>query len=160
MSDPDDPATLRVSETLASVLASRRQAVTGFFSPSALAAQEVRHHLDVDACVATLHSMGVRVPQSGEVKAYLLAHADLLGALREIAGRTMARCAPRDEVSLELYRDPEAHDEYLTMYLRQRQYAADAWQLIEELGEATGALLAGSSGWVLVTTDFQPPREG
>jgi hypothetical protein len=60
---------------------------------------------------------------------------------------------------LELYRDPEIDDEYLTLYVRQRRYDADKLlEEIEDLRAGSQAALRETSGWLLVTTDFRPPR--
>lgn len=159
LSEPGDPTKLRVTEGLGGVLASRSRVLADFFSPRASAAQEVRRHLEADACVAALRRMGVRVPAAGAVRAYLLAHDDLLETVAVIAERALARRARGDELVLELYRDPEARDEYLALYLRRHDYAEDTLRLIEEIAEETEGLLAGASGWVLVTTDFEPPLD-
>jgi hypothetical protein len=62
------------------------------------------------------------------------------------------------ERSLELYRDPEVNDQYLTLYIRQTRYDADILARIHRVVEPFADQLAQASGYLLLTTDFRPPR--
>lgn len=98
------------------------------------------------------------IPQSGAVRDYLLRHfdmTDLLPSVCRIASRTFGVDA---QLSLELYRDPEIRDEYLTLYVRQECYDEHIMDIIEDMCAEYRDELIGRSGWLLVTTDFRSPR--
>lgn len=57
-------------------------------------------------------------------------------------------------------RDPEVDSEYLTLQLRRQEYSGDTLDIIDAVGVVAEGLLAGASGWILVTTDFQSPQGG
>lgn len=60
--------------------------------------------------------------------------------------------------SLEVYHDPEGHDEYLMLAVRQYNYTDDLLDRIERVSDQVRSYLQGESGWLLITTDFQPVR--
>ena len=64
----------------------------------------------------------------------------------------------RAQLSLELYRDPEVSDAYLTLYARQEDYEPGLMDELEEVSKQLDEHLEGTSGFLLLTTDFQPPR--
>ncbi|HZU35974.1 MAG TPA: hypothetical protein VFA18_08705 [Gemmataceae bacterium] len=61
------------------------------------------------------------------------------------------------ELILRLYRDPEAQDEYLSLYVRQWPYDASVMDRINGISERFEAELADCSGWLLLTSDFRKP---
>jgi hypothetical protein len=61
---------------------------------------------------------------------------------------------------LEIYRDPEIHDEYLTIYIRKNEYEKMILDRIDEAMSEFEPALGSASGWLLVTTDFMRPRFG
>ena len=158
--DPSDPNTPRVSSDFSMILRSRTRALNEFFLSPAIAAREVWQRLLLEAYVAALPKRGVRVPRPGEVVGYLLQHPDVFSPVLAIATKARERRGPGDEVSVELYRDPEIRDEYLVVYLRRAKYGEDTLGILDALGEDAALALAGTSGWFLVTTDFRPPQDG
>jgi hypothetical protein len=46
----------------------------------------------------------------------------------------------------------------MTLYARQENYDAHIMNTIENISSEFDAELARRSGWLLVTTDFSPPR--
>jgi hypothetical protein len=97
------------------------------------------------------------MPDSDRVRTYLRRHPDLIPALETVATVARRQWLPEDEVTLDLYQDPEVRDEYLTLYLRRRHYTANTMELVAAVADVAGTELVGTSGWVLVTTDFRPP---
>jgi len=59
---------------------------------------------------------------------------------------------------LEIYRDPEIHDEYLTLYIRKNEYEEMILDRIDETMSEFEPALGSASGWLLVTTDFLLPK--
>lgn len=98
------------------------------------------------------------IQQPAEVREYLIQHSDLTNVLLYICATARKRMGTQTQLSLEMYHDPEIKDEYLTLYARQQQYDEQILNLIEEICTQHEIALTNSSGWLLVTTDFQPPR--
>jgi len=74
-----------------------------------------------------------------------------------VCATVSARFGAHAQLSLEVYRDPEIEDEYLTLYLRQQDYDRNLLEAIEDICEEYEEELAERSGSLLVTTDFRPP---
>jgi hypothetical protein len=100
----------------------------------------------------------VLVPNPAEVQDYLAAHPDMVELVERVSAAVARRFAGRAQVSLELYRDPEIDDEYVTLCVRQDPYDEDIMDQIDEAAGDYPAELAELSGWFLVTTDFEPPQ--
>ncbi|HUW57877.1 MAG TPA: hypothetical protein VMZ92_14650 [Planctomycetota bacterium] len=100
----------------------------------------------------------VRIPRPADVRQYLLRYPDLTSLLPRMSNRTWQVFRERAQLSLEVYRDPEIEDEYLALYVRQESYGPDIMDMIRAVLGAFHKDLAEKSGWILVTTDFAPPR--
>lgn len=113
---------------------------------------EVKDLLDV------LKAMHVIIPKTSEVSEYLLAHLDLSCMIPMICSRLIKAFSEDAKLSLEIYRDPEIHDEYLTLYIRKNEYEEMILDRIDEVMSEFEPALASASGWLLVTTDFCLPK--
>ncbi len=98
------------------------------------------------------------VPQPMEVRDYLDRYTDMIDLVLSVCKKARERFVVPTQLSLELYCDPEIDDEYLALYVRQENYEADILDKIESISAPFDAKLAAKSGWLLVTTDFSPPR--
>jgi hypothetical protein len=108
-----------------------------------------------------LHSvalLGLTTERPGEVQKYLAEHTDLASALEEVCTAVRATFGVEAELALELYKDPEVQDRYLTLFVRQQQYPSDFMDRIEAVAEPFRAHLDSLSGHLLITTDFRRPR--
>jgi hypothetical protein len=101
---------------------------------------------------------GITVPKPSEVAGYLARHADLAEIVPRACGAALERVGRAAQLSLELFRDPESDDEYLTLYVRQWAYAPDLLDRIEALSADLCPEAPDAAGLLLITTDFQPPR--
>src|SRR5574341_1900533 len=115
--------------------------------------------LPVEPLLEQLRAQGIRIPRPAEVRDYLTRYPDVVAVAGKASELASAEFAGRAELSLELYVDPEIDDRYLTLYVRQNTYDLDIMKMIERVQEGHDCELDGSSGWFLVTTDFQPPKE-
>lgn len=97
------------------------------------------------------------VPQAGAVRDYLLRHFDMTDLLPSVCRIALRRFGIGARLSLELYRDPEIRDEYLTLYVRQERYDEHIMDIIEDVCAEYRDELTRRSSWLLVTTDFRPP---
>ena len=93
-----------------------------------------------------------------EVEAYVADHPELVTLLEGISAELRVAFGPEAELALELYKDLEVQDQYLTLYVRQTKYAADLMDRIEAAVRPFMAQLESSTGHLLITTDFRRPR--
>lgn len=112
----------------------------------------------LDAVLGEVASLGILVPDRDGVRVYLSEHPDMADLTRRVCARAAARLGTAAQVSLEVYRDPEADDEDLAVYFRQRQYDEGIMAAIDGVWPEYARELADMSGYILLTTDFQPPR--
>ena len=100
----------------------------------------------------------VVVPNPQDVECYLREHSALQLLLPQICEQVRAEFGRDAELSLELYRDPEIDDRYLTLYVRQDRYDANIIERLDQLGEQFADELERCTGDILLTTDFCPRR--
>ena len=112
----------------------------------------------LEAVLGEVTSLGVLVPDPDEVRVYLSEHPDMADLTRRVCAKAMARLGTAAQVSLEVYRDPEADEEDLAVYFRQRQYDEGIMAAIDGVWPEYARDLANTSGYIMLTTDFQPPR--
>jgi len=100
----------------------------------------------------------VSIPKPEEVRYYLRQYPDIIDLLDFVCDKTRNRFGLPTQISLELYRDPEIDDQYLTIYVRQKEYEKDIISKIEEIRSIYCDELADKSGYFLLTTDYQFPK--
>ena len=100
----------------------------------------------------------VVVPNQQEVEHFLAEHASLQSLLPQICERVRAEFGRDAELSLELYRDPEIDDQYLSLEVRQGHYGADIIERLDRLSEQFANELERCTGDILLTTNFRAPR--
>jgi hypothetical protein len=98
------------------------------------------------------------IPNVSEVGAYLVKHADLAALLPDICGEARHALGAGVELSLELYKDPEIADCYLTLYVRMEKYEPDILDRLHAVSEAFNQRLEDIPGYFLLATDFARPR--
>ena len=106
----------------------------------------------------SLEAMNVMIPETSEVSEYLLAHPDLGSLIPPICCKLIKTFPEDAKLFLEIYRDPEIHDEYLTLYIRKNVYEEQILDCIDEAMAEFEPALGSASGWLLVTTDFLLPK--
>jgi hypothetical protein len=110
---------------------------------------ELRHHVNAN---------GILVPQPPEVAHYLLENPGLDSALPAIFAEARKAFGPETELSLELYRDREVDDRYLTLYVRQEAYQPGFFDKIERVSAIFNDSLTDLPGYFLLTSDFHRPK--
>ncbi len=100
----------------------------------------------------------VAIPNPLDVERYLSDHATLRSLVPRICERVRAEFGNAAELSLELYRDPEIDDRYLSLDIRQDRYESDIIARLDRLSEEFATELEQCSGDILLTTDFRPRR--
>ena len=114
--------------------------------------------LRIEAVLSWLVSKDVLVPHHGEVRDYLLRHQDMIDLVAFACGAASERFQTDSELALELYRDPEIENEYLTLYVRREQYKQEILDEIDLVSAEFEDNLTGKSGWFVLTTDFRLTR--
>ncbi|MGB9720334.1 MAG: hypothetical protein ACPL28_02490 [bacterium] len=104
-----------------------------------------------------LVSTKISIPEPAEVRNYLLVYPDMINILLPVFNKITEKFNTSAQISLEVYEDPEINDKYLTAYIRQETYNENIMDLIDEISSECESLLANSTGWLLITTDFQSP---
>jgi hypothetical protein len=112
----------------------------------------------IEQVLDQLRQNQIMVPQPAEVRSYLLHYADIIDLLPSVGKKAREYLGTQTQLSLELYRDPEIEDEYLTLHIRQKHYAPNILEVIENVSSEFDVELAEKSGWLLITTDFDSPR--
>jgi hypothetical protein len=105
-----------------------------------------------------LAGYGILVPKAPDVAAYIGQYVQLAQLLPNIGAEVREALGPQVELTLELYKDPEVDDRYLTMYVRKEQYEADIWDHLQSISERFNNQLEEVPGYFLLTTDFSRPR--
>jgi hypothetical protein len=100
----------------------------------------------------------ISVPKRTGVVAYIAEHVNLAKLLPKICRQLRQAFGREVELSLELYRDPEIDDTYLTLYVRQEKYDSAIIERIEAVSRQFNDKLEQVSGYLLLTTDFHRPR--
>jgi len=105
-----------------------------------------------------LASVQIVVPNPEEVRDYLGRYPDIIELVMFACEETRSHFILPTQLSLELYRDPEIGDEYLTLYVRQKEYDESIMDVIEEIWSTYDDELSTKQGDFFVTTDFDFPR--
>ena len=111
--------------------------------------------LPVNDLLEELRSADIRIPRPAEVRDYVTRFPDIVPLVRRACEVAVAEFANRARLSLELYRDPEIDDRYLTLYVADSAVDAAVWQAIERIEEKYAEALTTTSGWLVVTPDFR-----
>lgn len=108
--------------------------------------------------LAQIVDIPVMLPSPAEVRDYMALHPDIGGLIAPLCAAARSKLQGDVQLSLELYRDHEGDDSYLTLYARQKHYSPDLLGRIDAVNEAIGDMLRDCSGWVQLSTDFRSAR--
>ncbi len=100
----------------------------------------------------------VSVRNLADINGYLLENPALRSLSARICEQARVEFGRDAELTLELYRDPEIDDRYLTLLVRQPQYEANIVERLDQLAAQFADELDRCTGDLLVTTDFRPAR--
>ncbi|MCI0665687.1 MAG: hypothetical protein L0220_31920 [Acidobacteria bacterium] len=126
---------------------------------SATLTSEATTYAPVEPLLKRLRERGIIIPEPDEVRGYLTRYPDAIGVTEKACDLTRSEFAGRAELSLELYRDPEIYDPHLVLYIRQEKYDSDIMEAIERIHDGYEEYMFDIEGWLLVTTDFDRPKE-
>lgn len=155
-SDPRNPALPLVGDAFRVMLLRSVEALRECLVPISHSYEELRQAIQIERLLSVL-SPYVQVPRPDDVRQYLMKHPDMAAVVGSTCERARRNARSPLQLSLELYRDPEIDDEYLSLYLRQPTYGKELLRLIEHLNRQSDVEMKGRSGWMLISTDFHPP---
>jgi len=98
------------------------------------------------------------LPNAPDVAVYLATHLRLARLLPNICVEVRQAMGSEVELSLQLYKDPEIDDRYLTLYVRKENYESDILDRLQAISESFNHGLEQVSGYFLLATDFSRPR--
>lgn len=108
--------------------------------------------------IGVIKEMHIKVPQIEDVVAYLIQYPELSELVNQTLKASRQMFGQLAQLSLEIYRDIETKEEYLTLYVRQNQYDPDIMKQIKKIRRNCRNLIKTTKGRFLLTTDFRPPR--
>jgi hypothetical protein len=120
--------------------------------------KKVDINVQIDQVLTQVRELGIMVPNSSALQRYLSRYPDIVDMIIPICKQVKGKFKYPSQISLELYRDPEIVDEYITIYVRQRNYDESVMNRIEEIEAKYEKELIDKKGWIIITTDFQQPR--
>ena len=104
-----------------------------------------------------LATKGIKIRSRQGIHGYLLEYPDMVSLLLLVALLAQSRFAGRAQIAVELYQDPEIDDDHLAIYVRQEEYDDTLFDVIQEIQAVYAPKLPRRSGWLHLTTDFEPP---
>lgn len=127
--------------------------------------QEVRPAFSIETSILTeierllsgLRNNQVHLSESEQIVEYLLQFPDVLDVI-PLAVRSAQKYFPEAQLVLSLYRDPEAEDRYLALYVRLKRYDESVIERIETAEAEFLDYLSDKEGWLQLTTDFREPE--
>jgi hypothetical protein len=109
-----------------------------------------------DTFRSALTLSAVEVERESEMRTYLDSHPDMVFVTEQICKTARRIFGSEASLNLQVYCDPEIHDEYLILHVRLRSYPADMMERIRSVSDPFENELCDNSGSILVTTDFRP----
>ncbi len=114
---------------------------------------------DIEEVLNHVRNSHIIIPKLLDVRNYLIHYPDMIDLLCFVCEVVSEHFVLDTELSLEVYHDPEIEDEYLTLYVRKQRYDKNIMKEIKEIRSMYENILIDKTGWLLLTTDFQSPRE-
>ena len=114
--------------------------------------------IQIEQALAWLRENQIAVPQPADVRDYLARYPDMIAIIPSVCKTARQKFHDRAKLYLEVYHDPEIDDEYLALYVRQKNYQDNLLDIIEEISKTSlYEQLVDRTGWLTVTTDFRQP---
>lgn len=107
--------------------------------------------------IRTMQRLDIKIPDYSDVMDYLILYPDILDLLLDACSSAKKEFQRQAQLSLEVFKDPESDDKYLTLYVRQEQYDTNILERIENISEKYYESLGGKRGWFIINTDFSFP---
>ncbi|WP_373839343.1 hypothetical protein [Methanospirillum sp.] len=98
------------------------------------------------------------IPDPESVVAYLQKHYDLIDTLWKVAKFTSDTYQSPNEISIEIRYGDDSSDIILAVFVRMIEYPENIFDELDIVCEKFESDLITSEGFILLTTDFQPPK--
>ena len=103
-------------------------------------------------------ALKAKIVQPLKVRDYLYSYPDIAELSLKVSDSIYQYFDFRAQLSLEIEDDEVPNSEYLVMYVRVPEYDNSVMDRIRKIRDGYYALLDNTTGWFLLTTDFNPPR--
>jgi len=113
---------------------------------------------EIEEILLSLRLNRMQTRKLDDLASYLARFPDLAQFLIPISRRLGSLFSRETQFEMEYYYDPETEEEYVIIFVRQSVYEEDIMELLERISAEYDDFLSKSDGWLLITTDFQPPR--
>jgi hypothetical protein len=111
----------------------------------------------IGKALCTVVARGIKIPSYENVCHFLIHNPDAVEAMLVLCETTAKEFSADSQLSLESY--AEAEGRHLTLYVRQEHYDDKIMNRIEATWIKCEEIISDKSGWIHITTDFQPPME-
>lgn len=114
--------------------------------------------INIERTLDYLRNISVIISNPNEIRNYLFNNLGVEDLIVSICQATMEEFKDRAKLYLDIYKDPEIKDKYLTLYVRQEHYDDDIIEVIESISEQYEDDIKEQSIWFLITTDFSSTK--
>jgi len=114
--------------------------------------------INIELTLDYLRNISVIIPNPNEIRNYLFNNLGVEDLIVSICKATMEEFKDRAKLYLEMYKDHELNEQYLTLYVRQEHYDDNIIDVIESISEQYENEINEQSIWFLITTDFSSPK--
>lgn len=114
---------------------------------------DITSHIEI--ILSQLSLKQISIPKPGSVRGYLLQYPEMADILTPACQELKEQFGENGRLSLELYIDPEIEDDYLALYVRQKNYDSHILDIIEAVSKKLEKELSERSGYLLITSDFK-----
>ncbi|HEY6331568.1 MAG TPA: hypothetical protein VI756_19745 [Blastocatellia bacterium] len=119
---------------------------------------ELQGQATEESAVDAARSVGIRIPDIHAVRSYIADHPDMASLIERMALDAYSALGSEADLSLEVYRDSEVDDHYLTLYVRKPELSAADLETIDRFSEEFAQPIVTASVWVIVLPDYRPSR--
>ena len=100
---------------------------------------------------------GIAIDSIQQIRDYLLYHPDMIESVLSISKQCRESFGRDAQLILTYEIDPEVNHDSLVLWVRKVSYSSDFFDRVDDVIQRNQHLLSNRSGWITVTTDFNPP---
>ena len=123
-----------------------------------LAQEKINLDDKLEQVLSKVRLLGVVISDIDYIRNYLLCYPDIIDLILPICRHVKKEFPSPAQVLLEVYRDPEIDDKYISIEICQKEYDENVMKQIEQIEAEHQEELIGKSGWIIVTTNFRQLR--
>ncbi len=109
----------------------------------------------VEGVLGYLGSLNITTNRTSDIKDYLYSHPDMVNFVKRISETTRDYFGDSAYLTLELYKDPEIDDKYLTLLINDRNAPGLILDKIYKIIEGYEKDFSELSGWLMLGPDYR-----